>query len=299
MIKLQSGSVISNVVISTILEFGAGMFPYVLWKPYRNFMRAAKKSTTQFTKSFTALPYKGNVIKYNPLTWKYVRRIANNGMVNNYKHTNPGAAICISEIKKAHNQGFKSIIPNYYPDFSKEDEQMIKETDGVIRILIHELGSLFFALELKIFCPNIKQDLDQNVKSSVRLVSELRRLFPDLYLIIKVNYNHPYEFSEELENLGVGAIHAINTVNYETVFKSENPFGFTDCAVSGGPIKDLSLKYNAGLRKRIGTRILMGGGIMSLADAREFQDIGADAIVVCSIIARNPKEATKMINIFN
>ncbi len=299
MIKLKNGNVISNIVVSTILEFGTGMFPYVLWVPYLRLMHTVRNGTTQLTKSFTAFPYKGNYIKYKPWTWKYIRKIPGNGLANNYKHTNPGATVCAKKIKRAYELGFKSIIPNYYPDFSKPDEQVIGETTDVIRTLTHDLGPLFLALELKIFCPNIKQDINQNIKSSVRLVSEIRKLFPNLFLIIKVNHNHPYEFSEEMETLGVGAIHAINSIDYETVFGSVNPFGFEDCAVSGGPINGLSIKYNTELRKRIRISILMGGGVMSIDDVREYQNIGADSVVICTMITRNISEAIKVINIFN
>jgi dihydroorotate dehydrogenase len=301
MAKTESGKVISKIVISTIGEFGMGMIPYVFYKSYWEFMLAAKKNTTQLTKSFTALPHTGKFIKWNPLTWKYIKRIPGDGIANAYEHTNPGAVICAKKIKRSHKWGFKSIVPNYYPDFSKPYAEMLQETLTVIEMLYETLGSDFFALELKLYCPNIRQDLEENIRLSTMLVSEIRKHYADLLLIIKVNYQHPFELSQEMERLGVYAIHAINAINHKLIFKDcPNPLGLEDCAISGAPIKPYSLAYNRGLRKKIQTPILMmGGGIMSTTDAREFLDIGADSLVICSMVAKHPREARLLIEIHN
>lgn len=290
------------MIISTITEFGLGMFPYILWPPYRDFLRVARKrSTTQFLKSFTTFKEVGNFVKYNPLTWKYIRSIPNDGLANAYKHTNPGAAVCARLIKKAMDAGNK-LIPNYAPDFSLSPERMIWETIEVIKLLFANLGSDFSELEIKLHCPNIKQKLEKNIRNSAILISEIRKLFPRLRLIIKVNYQHPFELSQEMERLGVYAIHAINAIEHSLIFRNDpNPLGLNDCAISGGPIKSYSLSYNKKLRKQISIRMMMGGGIMSLDDAREFMDIGNenDSIVICSMVRRHTKEAIKLIELYN
>lgn len=301
MIKTKSEKIISRVVISTITEFGNGMFPYKFYPSYRNFLRIARESTTQLLKSSTTYKEVGRFIKHNPLTWKCVKRIPDDGIANAYKHTNPGAAVCADQIKKSIAAGSK-IIPNYAPDFNKPIKQTIWETLEVIRLLYYKLGSDLNALEIKLYCPNIKQELEKNIRNSAILISEIRKLFPSLFLIIKVNYQHPFELSQEMELLGVGAIHAINAIEHSFISPNDpNPLGLDDCAISGGPIKPYSLSYNRELRKKIRIRILMGGGIMSFDDAREFMDIGNDddSIVICSMVARHTREATKLIEIYN
>lgn len=96
-------------------------------------------------------------------------------------------------------------------------------------------------------------------------------------------------------------IHAINTIPWKIVYPDKvSPLADVGGGgVSGGPAKNLSLEYNGGLRKRIKIPIITGCGVTSLDDVERFKDIGANSVSMCTIVRRNPEEATKIIRIKN
>ena len=126
---------ISQVLISTALgPGGSGIFPYTLLPAYRRLLLAVRETgTTVITKSATRYRRQGNFIPGNPLTWRYIRRISGQGMLNAYGLTNLGVEVCAKEIKQSYNSGLR-VIPNYYPEFAKGTETAIRETLESIEI---------------------------------------------------------------------------------------------------------------------------------------------------------------------
>lgn len=301
MIQAENGR-ISTVVISTALGLGGrGIFPYTLLPGYRRLLRAARETgTTILAKSATRFKRSGNFHAWNPLTWKYIRRLPGRGMLNAYGLTNPGAKACAREIKVAAGQGFQ-VIPNLYPEFAKGTVLAIKDTLEAIGIYQEILGSDFWALELNFSCPNSQEAIRENVAQGLKCSREVKQQYPGTFLIAKISICHPYEFAQELESLGVNALHAINTIPFAMIYLHERsplrPVG--GGGVSGGPALAAALEYNTHLRKKVNLPLIMGCGVKDREDVRKYLHIGADAVSICTLALRHQGEATEIIRKFN
>jgi len=293
---------ISPVVISTALGHdGRGIFPYTLLPGYRRLLKAVSDTgTAVFTKSATRFPRRGNFIPANPLTWRYIRRLPGMGLLNSYGLTNQGAAACAADIAKACDLGLK-VIPNIYPEFIKGTDMAIRESLEAVAIYRHSLGHHFKALELNFSCPNSEEAISHNVAQSLLCALEVRRSHQDLFLVAKLSICHPFELAQELERLGVNALHAVNTIPYNIVFPLQrSPLAEVGGGgVSGGPAFDLAYKYNRELRSKVGLFLVMGCGVTSLEDAQRYFDLGADAVSLCTLALRNSREAVRVVLAYN
>ena len=173
---------ISPVVISTALGHdGRGIFPYTLHPGYRRLLAAVRDTgATVFTKSATRFKRRGNFIPANPLTWKYIRRLPDMGMLNAYGLTNAGVEVCAPDIRRACDEGFK-IIPNIYPEFIKGLDIAIRETLEAVEIYQRSLGPHFQALELNYSCPNSEEAIAKNVVQALQSTRKVRSLYPVSY----------------------------------------------------------------------------------------------------------------------
>lgn len=292
---------ISTIVLSTALGTdGRGIFPYTLLPGYRRLLRAVKDtSTTVLTKSATRQPRRGNFVAANPLTWKYIQRLPGMGMLNAYGLTNNGVASCARQIGTACRAGLQ-VIPNFHPEFGQGLDTAIRETLEAVGLYQNHLGEAFWALELNFSCPNVPEDVACNITDSLALAQALRAAHPDLFLIAKISVVHPYEFAEELERVGVGALHAVNTIPYDLVFPPDryppSPLASVGGGgVSGGPALEPAYRYNAGLRPKVGLPLIMGCGVTRMDDVQGYLDIGADAVSICTLVLRKPKEAQRIV----
>jgi len=292
---------ISPIVISTALGLGGrGIFPYTLWPAYRRLLRSVRETgTTVLTKSSTRFKRKGNLIPWNPLTWKYIRRLPGMGMLNAYGLTNEGAARAGAEIRLAVDAGFR-VIPNFYPEFAKGTDRAIRETLEALEIFQFLLGQRFWSVELNFTCPNSAEEIRENVAQGLKCSREVRGKYPGLFIIAKVSICHPYEFAQELEELGINAIHAINTIPYEIIYPPpHNPrsplWQVNGGGVSGGPAFNAAYKYNRELRQKVKLFLIMGCGVTSREDVKKYFDLGADAVSFCTLALRDPLEAEKVI----
>lgn len=292
---------ISPVVVSTALGHdGRGIFPYTLLPGYRRLLQAVRATgTTVFTKSATRCQRRGNFIAANPLTWKYIRRLPDMGMLNAYGLTNAGVAACAPDLRGAGDLGFQ-VIPNFYPEFIKGTETAIRETLEAIGIYQREMGARFWALELNYSCPNSAEAIAENVVQALQCTRTVRERHPSLFLIAKISICHPYEFAQELERAGVGAIHAINTIPYEIIWPADrfprSPLGAVGGGgVSGGPAYAAAFTYNQGLRRHVSLFLIMGCGVRNREDVKRYFDCGADAVSFCTLALRDPGAAARII----
>jgi dihydroorotate dehydrogenase len=302
---LNSKRKISAVVVSTALgQAGRGIFPYTLLPGYRALLRAVQETgATVLTKSATRFPRQGNFIPENPLTWKYLRRLPGLGMLNAYGLTNHGAAACARDIRKSADLGLH-VIPNLYPEFIKGTETAIRETLEALEIYRQALGPHFWAVELNYSCPNSAEEIAQNIGQGLHCSREVRQHYPELFLIAKLSFCHPYEFAQELEALGVNAIHAINTIPYDIIFPSDryprSPlWRVGGGGVSGGPAWAAAYEYNRALRRQVNCFLIMGCGVSSRADVQRYFEIGADAVSICTLALQNWREAEEIIRIYD
>lgn len=296
---------LSTLIISTALGVeGRGMFPYTLLPAYRSLLRAVRETgTTVLTKSATRHPRRGNFILANPFTWKYIRRLPDGGMLNAYGLTNPGVEKAAPRIAAACRAGLR-VIPNFWPEFGRNLEFTIKETLEAVNLYRQYLGPDFYALELNFSCPNVPEDLACHTSEAATLVQALKKACPELFLIAKISVNHPYEFAQELEKLGVGAIHAVNTIPYELVFPPDRypPSPLAQVGgggVSGGPAFALAFKYNAGLRKRVRVPLIFGCGVMGPEEVQSYLHLGAKSVSICTLALRAPRKVGKMLYDYN
>jgi dihydroorotate dehydrogenase len=296
---------ISPVVISTALgQAGRGIFPYTLLPGYRRLLRAVQDTgATVLAKSATRLARRGNFIPANPLTWKYIRRLPGMGLLNAYGLTNHGAAAGAPEIRQSCEAGLH-VIPNFYPEFIKGTDTAIRETLEALEIYRQALGPHFWALELNYSCPNSAEDIAQNIDQGLQCSREVRQRYPELFLIAKIAFCHPYEFGQELELIGVNALHAVNTIPYEVIFPPDryprSPlWRVGGGGVSGGPAWTAAYAYNRGLRAKLAGFLIMGCGVRNREDVQRYFEIGADAVSLCTLALRNFREAEKVILSYN
>lgn len=285
-------------MISTALgPSGRGLFPYTLWPDYLRLRRAVKATgTTVFTKSATRFRRRGNFRPANPCTWKYIQRLPQMGMLNAYGLTNPGVEILAPKITKSVERGWR-VIPNFYPEFAKGLDTAVRETLQALEIYRRNLDTAFSALEINFSCPNSREAIRDNVAHGLALIRQVRENYPDLFLVVKLSVLHPYEFAQELERLGVSALHAVNTIPYELVYPGKRSplWQVGGGGVSGGPAFPQALAYNAGLRTQVKIPLIMGGGVASRSDVRRYFDLGADAVSLCTLALRRPQEAEAII----
>ncbi|MEJ2092535.1 MAG: HisA/HisF-related TIM barrel protein [Syntrophobacterales bacterium] len=287
---------ISTLVLSTALgPDGRGIFPYTLWPSYRRLLRAVKETgITVLTKSATRFPRRGYFLPANPLTWKYIRRLPQGGMLNAYGLTNEGVDKVAPKIGAACREGFQ-VIPNFWPEFTKGAEIAVQENLEAVALYRRHVGEAFWALELNFSCPNVPEDIACNVNDGLACAQALKAAHPDLFIIAKLSVVHPYEFAQELERVGVGALHAVNTIPYELVFPPgrfpPSPLAHVGGgAVSGGPAWTQAYQYNKGLRPLVSLPIIMGCGVTSQEGVQRYLDLGADAVSICTLALRNPQK---------
>ncbi len=293
---------ISPVIISTALGHdGRGIFPYTLHPGYRRLLAAVRDTgAAVFTKSATRFKRRGNFIPANPLTWKYIRRLSNRGLLNAYGLTNEGVEVCAPDIRRAWDLGLR-VIPNLYPEFIKGTDLAIQETLAAVEIYQQSLGDHFQALELNYSCPNSEEAIAKNVVQALQCTRKVRSLYPRLFLIAKLSICHPYEFARELERIGVNALHAVNTIPYNIVFPLQrSPLDeVSGGGVSGGPAFELACRYNQELRSKVDLFLIMGCGVTSRADVQRYFDLGADAVSLCTLALRRPGEAARIVADYN
>lgn len=302
----DKGVKISSVLISTIFgHAGNGMFPLVLKISYRELLSLAKETKTTIpTKSSTRYKKVGNYIPWFPWTWRVIRNFGDGGMINAYGLTNKGVLFNAEKIVGALRQGY-NVIPNYHPELFKGRDRMINDIDEAMDIYSNILGQRFKILEVNLSCPNIKKEIEKNINMAIQCVKRPRAFAPNLVLIAKISIAHPYELAQELERAGVDIIHAVNSVPYNILYSNKQSskqsplYKYGGGGVSGGPAFKPVIDYNSELRKKVNLRIIMGCGIMSVNDAENCFDIGADSISICTVLKRNPKEAKKIIRKYN
>ena len=110
------------------------------------------------------------------LTWKYIRRLPDLGMLNAYGLTNHGAAACAPELRRSLDSAL-NVIPNLYPEFIKGAETAIRETLEALEIYRQALGPHFRAVELNYSCPNSAEEIAQNVDQGLQCSLEVRRRY--------------------------------------------------------------------------------------------------------------------------
>ena len=310
MMDFGQDRIITDVAVSTLLGHGGGGdWKMKLAVPgYSDVCeRVLETGATTITKPGTYPPWQGIWKDFDPRTWWCVQDHKDDSMLNSYGLTNSGALVNAQLILNAFRAGYK-VTPNISPQFHLGLETAINQAILTIALYKEVLKDFFWCVEINISCGNTKGKVVDNVESAIKLAAAVRAAFPWLKVIYKVNYDHPYELSQELETKQLAdAIHAINSVRYEKVYGSPytSPlYGKEGVngggSVSGGEIFDrFSFPYTKGLRKAIKLRILMGGGISCMDHVKmclnECIDIRTDSLSVCTWPKRKSKSAIDLL----
>ena len=315
MIKINQNHSISNFVISSAFgTSGTGIPIYKIFYDYLFLLTLARQTkTTIIAKSLTPEKHIGNVLPFsllNPFPFllsarKYIKRIPEKcfeensleeniprkGLVNSYRLTNEGVEIESNKIRLGAEKGFQ-IIPGLYGGCSK------LELQKSLILLEKNLGPYFFALELE-FCPNIPSDI--KVVDICEKIELCKKLFPDKFLIIKLNYSWPPGVVRDFEKAGTDCFHAINSVSWPDIFPFSTPLLPVDCqgSVSGPAIFPKSVKFNKKLRQETNLPIIMGGGLWNMENVEQLSAIGANSFSGCTIITDNSLEARNIMQKYN
>lgn len=306
MILFENGAKISSIVVSTIFgHYGNGMFPYFFHPNYLYLLFKAKKNqTTIITKSSTRNKMEGNYVWWNFKTWECVQKISGQGLLNAYKLTNDGIYENAKKIASSQNQGY-NVIPSFFPELDKMPLRIESDIIEAMDICRNAMKEKFKIMELNYSCANKSEILD-NMKQAIFCAKRIKTYYPWLKIIAKISVLHPYKFAMELERAGIDVLHAVNAVPYRLVYSNKNKRSplhhLGGGAVSGKPILEMALRYNSELRKKVGLPMIMGGGIMSLADINRYSDImdiRHNSISICTLVRYNPKLAAEILEKFN
>lgn len=278
MIKLSNGHELEFMVASGALAFdGRGWF----WEwPFRWLGLLDPHAFIIVVKTLTLKPRKGNLRWYKP--WECVRLIPG-GTVNAVGLTNPGVDWWIKTcLPRMQRMGYRAVA-SVYP-----------ENEGEAFELAHRLKSRSIAaIELNASCPNTGH-LTDKVEAVVRMASALQGAGHPL--IVKLSYDQPFvEIAQGLEGIAE-AVHAINSVPWNTVFPGKrSPLESLGGGVSGEPIRAYAREAVASLVQRTRLPVIAGGGIYTLQDVEAFAALGAQAFSFGTLFLRHPTMPNRIV----
>lgn len=290
---------ISSVVVSSALgHSGRGILAYKLTSPgYRELLKLIEElKISVISKTATRFRLVGNVRKLAPWTYfRYIKKLPDGTIVNAYGLSNDGVLKHAQEIGKSHSLGF-NVIPSFYPEFSKGESIVLKETIEATEIYQKYIPN-FWIIELNLSCPNANDDITKNTEQRAKLIYQLKKEFPWLIIIAKGSILHSWEFYQELEKAKVDALHTINSIPFHVVYPNKKSplYKGTPGALSGGDILQRSLRFNNTLRQKVKLPIIMGGGITKSNQIEFFMKIGANCVSFCSLAVLDPRMAIKTI----
>lgn len=286
---------LSKIIITSVFgHSGRGLLFFKIKPQYLKLIKTAKKfNTTIIAKSITLHKTKGNFKLYNP--WKSVRKYSDRTLINAYGLSNEGFKVHIPEIIISQKRGYKVIA------------SLVGTIMELIQILNHlnDNHIILDQVELNISCPNSTNSFNDFDQKSIDIflihLGNLKKIQPNLYVIIKIGHGFPFEIIQEFEKIGIDALHAINAIPFNTIFpERKSPLEkLGGGAISGRETFHLAHVYNTELRKKTNLRIIMGCGVSSMETMRAYFTIGADHVSFCSLAVFDIEEAIKMIEVYN
>lgn len=223
--------------------------PLIISAPFGNYIQP--QGTTATVGTFTALRRGGRPAAFGRavLTMRYYRRLQ--AWVNKIGLRNPGIESLMRS--PGHGRPLNESILSIH-GFDHDEWALLLDRVGTLQPL---------AVELNISCPNVGE------------LSWPDQLFADAVatgvpVIVKIPPVRFQSMVESATSSGVRWIHATNTL---PVAKG---------GMSGAPLKPLSLRVVAQLRRTYGPElgIIGGGGIRSAQDVRDYAAAGADRFAV-------------------
>ena len=293
---------ISPVVISTALGHdGRGIFPYTLLPGYRRLLAAVRETgATVFTKSATRFQRRGNFIPANPLTWKYIRRLPGLGLLNAYGLTNDGVDACAPDIRRSCDAGFR-VIPNLYPEFIKGTTIAIRETLEAVEIYQRSLGPPLPGPGTQLLLPQLRGGHRQKRGPGAPVHPESAQPLSAAVFNRQAQHLPPLRVRP-----GTGAHRGQrpprgqhHPLQHRLSVAALPPERGERRRRLRGPGLSPGLKYNQELRQKVDLFLIMGCGVTSADDVRRYFDLGADAVSLCTLALRKPREAARIVVQYN
>ncbi len=208
-----------------------------------------------------------------------------NYMINRIGLENPGIFEFIDELERGN---FDELFKNFKVVLSlgADSAQEYVEVTRAIKPYLDR----FVAVEYNFSCPNVEHgglSIIADIEKWKNVLKEIRNL-TDSFIVAKLGIEgHFIEHSAKIvEQMRWNGITAINTIR-GLAFTSE---GFILGGLSGPILKPIALRNVYEIRKACpDIYIIASGGIYSLEDAKQFLNVGANAISVGTAIFTDEK----------
>lgn len=287
MIEFSNGHQLDFACGSGALAFdGCGW----AWEwPFRWAGALRPQDMTVVAKTVTMEPRKGNLSWFHP--WTCFRLLPFGNAVNAIGLTNPGIEHwATKQYPVAKNKGYK-IAASIMPNDPKEAEKMAS--------LLKPLDLAY--VEVNVSCPNLEEGhAMESVLHTLHCVGECKHP-----VVVKLSYEQAMNDSFVLilsEESRIEAVHAINTVPWETIYgeDAKSPLKKhtgVNGGISGPKIfHSHTAKAVANIKsKSPQMKIIGGGGISKVSDCRFLSTIGASAFSIGTLFIRNPTAPNRLI----
>lgn len=241
------------------------------------------KAFVVVAKTVTNAPRKGNLSMWRP--WSCVRTLPNSATTNAVGLTNPGIDYWIENyLPLAQKKGYR-IAPSIKPENPDEAKRMASLLEAF----------QFPFVEVNISCPNVDH-IPDDIPQILQIVSAGRSP-----VVLKLSLDQVNQNFIDAVNAHVSGYHAINTVPWDLVFPGQvSPIEKYEHGLKGGvsgpPIKSFAL---SAVSKLVGfgvdKPVIGGGGIFSLRDVQDFEDVGASAFSIGTCFLHHPWRPNKIV----
>ncbi|ABR30141.1 dihydroorotate dehydrogenase [Thermosipho melanesiensis] len=227
--------------------------------------------------------YTLKTITYNPKDGNKPPRMRDNEnfVINSIGLENPGIKHFVENIEK-YVLNTKTILS--LGGDSKEEYIKVAE-------IISPYAKYFEAIEFNFSCPNVKKgglSIITDKSDWEEILKRVRKILPNTFLIAKLSIEgHFVEISSQ--TVAKNAWDGLTLINCVRGLMFEDGKIITG-GISGPLLKPISLRAIYEVRKRLrDIYIIASGGIYSKEDAKEFLNIGANAISIGSALFKDPQ----------
>ncbi|WP_455257054.1 dihydroorotate dehydrogenase, partial [Peptoniphilus asaccharolyticus] len=163
----------------------------------------------------------------------------------------------------------------------------------------------FFAIELNISCPNVKEGgMAFGIESETAAeVTKIVKAHTKHNLIVKLSPNarNIVECAKAVEEAGADSVSLINTVLGMAIdpYKEKAVFNNTYAGLSGPAVKPIALRMVHQVAKNVNIPVVAAGGISTGLDVAEFMMAGATLVQIGTANFMNPNAVVDILKDFD
>jgi len=214
-------------------------------------------------------------------------------ILNSIGLENPGIERFLKDVKKGEfNHLFEKVkVIASLGGESKDEYLKISER-------FSEISEKFEAVEFNFSCPNVEKgglsiiENKQEWQDTLRLI---REMLPNTFLIAKIGMEGIFveKAVELIKTEGWDGVTLINTIRGLHIDADRN---YVVGGLSGPILKPIALRMIYEVRKRFeDIFIIASGGVYTAEDAKEYLDLGANAVAVGSALFKDPNVVEKIV----